>query len=77
MAGPKFKEGRTDSFFGSLVCEQTVPKDHFLVKLNEVVPRQRFTYKLVQYFLGLAVDEAPPDQSTCWSETWSRVCQCR
>lgn len=32
--------------------EQVVPKDHFLVKLNEVVPWQRFTYKLVKYYRG-------------------------
>jgi len=37
-----------------------VPKDHFLVKLNEVVPWQRFTYKLVKYYRGKAKEGRPP-----------------
>ena len=37
-----------------------MPKDHFLVKLNEVVPWQRFTYKLVKYYRGKAKEGRPP-----------------
>jgi hypothetical protein len=40
------KEGERHSFFGSFVYEQVVSSDRFLVKLNEVVPWQRLTYKL-------------------------------
>jgi len=52
MGRQEFKDGKMDSFFGSFVYEQVVPKDHFLVNLNEneVVPWQRFTYKLVKYY---------------------------
>lgn len=51
MGRQEFKEGKRDSFFGRFVYEQVVPKDHFLVKLNEneAVPWQRFRYKLVNY----------------------------
>jgi len=40
--------------------EQVVPKDHFLVKLNEIIPWQRFTYKLVKYYKGKAKEGRPP-----------------
>jgi len=60
MGKERFKEGKRDSFFGDFVYEQVVPKDHFLVKLNEVVPWQRFTYKLVKYYRGKAKEGRPP-----------------
>jgi IS5 family transposase len=60
MARERFQEGKRDSFFGDFVYEQVVPKDHFLVKLNEVVPWQRFTYKLVKYYRGKAKEGRPP-----------------
>lgn len=60
MARERFKEGKRGSFFGDFVYEQVVPKDHFLVKLNEVVPWQRFTYKLVKYYRGRAKEGRPP-----------------
>jgi IS5 family transposase len=60
MARERFKEGKRGSFFGVFVYEQVVPKDHFLVKLNEVVPWQRFTYKLVKYYRGRAKEGRPP-----------------
>jgi len=37
-----------------------VPKDHFLVRLNEIIPWQRFTYKLVKYYKGKAKEGRPP-----------------
>ncbi|MFQ5886356.1 MAG: hypothetical protein ACE5II_03870, partial [Anaerolineae bacterium] len=40
--------------------EQVVPKDHFLVKLKEIIPWQRFTYKLVKYYKGKAKEGRPP-----------------
>ena len=60
MGRERFKECKRDSFFGSFVYEQVVPKDHFPVKLNEVVPWQRFTYKLVKYYRGKAKEGRPP-----------------
>ena len=37
-----------------------MPKDHFLVKLNELIPWQRFTYKLIKYYKGKAKEGRPP-----------------
>ena len=52
MGRERFKEGERDSFFGSFVYDQVVRKDHLLARLNEAVPWQRFTYKLVKYYQG-------------------------
>jgi IS5 family transposase len=60
MGGERYQEGKRDSFFGDFVYERVVPKDHFLVKLNEVVPWHRFTYKLVKYYRGKAKEGRPP-----------------
>ena len=60
MGRQRFKPNRSDSFFGEFVYEQVVPKDHFLVKLKEMVPWQRFTDKLVKYYKGKARLGRPP-----------------
>lgn len=66
MSQERFKENTSDSFpglsrartgYGRFLYEQVVPKDHFLVKLNELIPWQRFTYKLVEYCKGKAKEE--------------------
>ena len=49
MGKERFKRDSSDSFYGRFLYEQVVPKDHFLVKLNELIPWQRFTYKLIKY----------------------------
>jgi len=49
MGKERFKRDFGDSFYGRFLYEQVVPKDHFLVKLNELIPWQRFTYKLIKY----------------------------
>jgi len=49
-----------DSFYGHFLYEQVVPKGLFLVKLNELIPWQRFTYKLVKYYKGKAKEGRPP-----------------
>jgi len=60
MSQERFKENTNDSFYGRFLYEQVVPKDHFLVKLNEIIPWQRFTYKLVKYYKGKAKEGRPP-----------------
>lgn len=55
MAGQRFKEQGTDSFFGRLVYDRIVPEDHFFRKLNEIIPWERFTRKLVKYYRGKAL----------------------
>jgi len=60
MSQERFKENTSDSFYGRFLYEQVVPKDHFLVKLNEIIPWQRFAYKLVKYYKGKAKEGRPP-----------------
>jgi len=60
MKQERFKRDSSDSFYGNFLYEQVVPKDHFLVKLNELIPWQRFTYKLVKYYKGKAKEGRPP-----------------
>jgi IS5 family transposase len=40
------------SFFGQMVYERVVPKDHFLRKLDEVVDWGRWSRKLASYYKG-------------------------
>jgi IS5 family transposase len=60
MGQERFKSTTSDSFFGDFLYEQVVPQDHFLVKLKELIPWQRFTYKLVKYYRGRAKEGRPP-----------------
>lgn len=60
MGQERFKADTSDSFFGGFLYEQVIPKDHFLLRLKQVVPWQRFTYKLVKYYRGRAKLGRPP-----------------
>jgi len=60
MAQERFKSNTRNSFFGDFLYEQVIPQDHFLVQLKQVVPWQRFTYKLVKYYRGRAKLGRPP-----------------
>lgn len=60
MGQERFKSTTGDSFFGDFLYEQVLPRDHFLVKLKELIPWQRFTYKLVKYYRGRAKEGRPP-----------------
>jgi IS5 family transposase len=60
MGCERFKPQFEDSFFGRIVYDRIIPRDHFLVQLNEIVPWQRFTYKLVKYYRGKAKEGRPP-----------------
>lgn len=60
MARERFKKQGTDSFFGEWLYDQVVPQDHFLRKLDAIVPWQRFTDQLVQYYGGGAMYGRPP-----------------
>lgn len=37
-------------FLGRFVYDQANVRDHFLMKLEQIIPWQRFTYKLVKYY---------------------------
>ena len=56
----RFRQTGEDSFFGQLVYERVILPDHFFRRLKEVIPWQRFTYKLVKYYRGRAKEGRPP-----------------
>lgn len=60
MGQERFKSTTGNSFFGDFLYEQVLPRGHFLAKLKELVPWQRFTYKLVKYHRGRAKEGHPP-----------------
>lgn len=62
MSKERCKEEDLDSFHGKFLYEQTVPQNHFLVKLNQVIDWSRFTKKLLRYYRGRGeVGQAPYD----------------
>jgi len=60
MGSERFKPNTNHSFFGEFLYQQVIPNDHFLVQLKQVIPWQRFTYKLVKYYRGGAKEGRPP-----------------
>ena len=49
-----------DSFYGDFLCDLIVPRDHFLRHLRELVPWQRYTYRLIKYYRGKGERGRPP-----------------
>ena len=60
MAEPKLQQTASDSFYGDYLYENIVPKSHFLRQLREIVPWQRFTYRLIKYYRGRGQVGRPP-----------------
>ena len=60
MARERYKKQQIGSFFGEWVYDKVVPQDHFLRKLEEIVPWERFTDRLVQFYAGGAMYGRPP-----------------
>jgi IS5 family transposase len=60
MAAKRFKQLGMDSFYGSAVYERVVPRDHFLVKLNQVIDWDAFTEILLPAYAGQAETGRPP-----------------
>ncbi len=58
MGKRRFKSLGLGSFFGGLVYDRIVPRDHFLVKLNRVIDWEAFVPPLLPAYQGLA--EAGP-----------------
>jgi hypothetical protein len=52
MGEARFRETGKGSFYGEMVYDRAVPKEHFLRKLNEVVDWRPFTQKLLRYYKG-------------------------
>ncbi len=52
MAKIRYKGTAEDSFFGHFVYERIVPRDHFMVKLKELIDWRRYSKKLIKYYKG-------------------------
>ena len=60
MGRKRFKRIGEGSFFGDFVYREIIPQDHFLVKLKELVPWERFTQQLIRYYRGGGEVGRPP-----------------
>jgi len=60
MAKKRFKQLGLGSFFGSLVYERVVPRNHFLVQLNRLIDWEAFSVILLPAYKGLAEKGRPP-----------------
>ena len=60
MAQQHFKQVGLNSFFGHEVYQRVVPRDHFLVKLSQVIDWESFTTILLPAYKGLAREGRPP-----------------
>jgi IS5 family transposase len=60
MAQPRFKELGLNSFFGDLIYARIVPRDHFLVKLNQLIDWDALVPALLPAYEGLAEEGRPP-----------------
>jgi hypothetical protein len=60
MDRKRYKRIGTGSFFGDFVYREITPQDHFLVKLKELIPRERFPQQLTGYYRGGAEVGRPP-----------------
>jgi transposase, IS5 family len=60
MGKPRFKELGQDSVFGNFVYMRVVPRDHFLVKLNQLIDWEALLPILLPAYEGLAEEGAPP-----------------
>ena len=60
MGRKRYKQVGQGSFFGDFVYQQVIPPDHFLVKLKELIPWDRYTEQLTRYYEGGAEVGRPP-----------------
>ncbi len=60
MGQKRFKPLGLGSFFGDLVYTRVVPRNHFLVKLNQLIDWEQFVPILLPAYEGLAEEGRPP-----------------
>jgi IS5 family transposase len=60
MAERRFKVQGENSWYGRMVYDRIISKDHFLRVLLGAIPWERFTYKLVKWYKGNAREGRPP-----------------
>jgi transposase len=56
----RFVETGRSSFFGDYLYDQIVPEDHFLRKLKQHIPWERFTRRLIKLYKGGGIYGRPP-----------------
>jgi IS5 family transposase len=50
----RFRQTFADSFFGTFIYDTVIPRDHFLVQLDQVIAWEEFTPALVEAYKGKA-----------------------
>jgi transposase, IS5 family len=60
MEKERFVETGGGSFYGDYLYDQIVPKDHFLRKLKQLIPWERFTQRLIKLYKGAGIYGRPP-----------------
>jgi transposase, IS5 family len=60
MEKERFVETGRSSFFGDYLYDQIVPEAHFLRKLKQHIPWERFTKRLVKLYKGVGIYGRPP-----------------
>jgi len=60
MEKERFVETGRSSFFGDYLYDQIVPEGHFLRKLKQHIPWERFTKRLVKLYKGGGIYGRPP-----------------
>jgi transposase, IS5 family len=60
MGQARLQETGEGSFYGDYLYDRIVPQGHFLRKLRDLVPWQRYTYRLLKYYRGKGKVGRPP-----------------
>ena len=60
MARKRFKKHDMGSFYGNFIYDRVVPRDHFLRRLEEIVPWEHFTDLLMEFYRGAGQYGRPP-----------------
>ena len=60
MEKERFAETGRSSFFGDYGYDRIVPAGHFLRKLKEIIPWERFTQRLIKLYKGEGIVGRPP-----------------
>ena len=60
MGKERFVETGKNSFFGDYIYDQIIPQDHFLRKLKQIIPWERFTKRLIGLYKGGGMYGRPP-----------------
>jgi len=60
MEKERYIETGKNSFFGDYIYDQIVPQAHFLRKLKEIIPWERFTKRLIRLYKGGGRYGRPP-----------------